>query len=85
MEIRQADSQLSVRAFGKSHPTDCDWGTERGAVAGGRGLVTWDQGFALVKMVITPEGENQLKVATDTVFNDARPRQHSEFVFNMRR
>jgi hypothetical protein len=81
IEIDQRGSQLSVHAFGKCHPTDCDWGIEKGAVVGNQGQVTWDQGFAIVKMVLTLEGE-QLKAVTDTVFNDSRPRLHEEYLFN---
>ncbi len=81
--IEQDRSQLSVRAFGKCAPTDCDWGVEKGSVVGNEGHVTWDQGFALRKMVLTLEGDNKLKAVVDTVFNDARERQHNEYVFNM--
>jgi hypothetical protein len=81
LQIRQNGAQLAVHAFGKCTPTDCDWGEEKGSVIGNSGHVTWDQRFALVKMVITPQGQNQLKVVTDTVFNDARPRMHEEYVF----
>jgi len=80
LQIRQNGAQVAVHAFGKCHPTDCDWGQEKGPVVGNSANITWDQGFALVKMVITPQGEN-LKVVTDTVFNDNRRRMHDEYVF----
>jgi hypothetical protein len=81
LQIRQNGTQLIVHAFGKCHPTDCDWGEEKGSVIANSGNVTWDQGFALVKMVITSQGQDQLKVVTDTVFNDNRKRMHEEYVF----
>lgn len=79
--IEQNRSQLSVHPFGKCHPQDCDWGTEKGSVIGNEGHVTFDQGFAMIRIVLALQGD-QLKASVDTVFNDTRPRQHHDYVFN---
>ncbi len=80
-EITQNGTQLQVHAWGKCHPQDCDWGTQNGAVINGEGNVTWDEGYAIIKMVITLEGSNQIRVVSDTVFNDSRPRLHTDETF----
>lgn len=80
--IEQDRGQLSVHGFGSCTPQDCDWGVEKGSVVGNEGRVTFDQGFVLRKLVLTLEGDDKLKLVEDSVFNDSRPRQHNEYVFN---
>jgi hypothetical protein len=81
LSIQEKGTQVKVHAWGKCHPTDCDWGSEDGAMIGKTAQVTWDQGFAIKKMVLSLEGEKRLKVVLDTVFNDNRPRMHAEYEF----
>jgi hypothetical protein len=81
LNIQQRGTEVKVHAWGKCHPTDCDWGNEDGAMIGRNAQVTWDQGFAIKKMVLSLVGERRLKVVLDTVFNDTRPRQHAEYEF----
>ncbi|HEV2913128.1 MAG TPA: PASTA domain-containing protein, partial [Pyrinomonadaceae bacterium] len=81
IDILQKDTQLKVHAWGKCHPTDCDWGTVDGGVIGNDGIVAWDQGFVLRKMVIRLIGNDQIQVTTDSVYNDNRPRQQIQETF----
>lgn len=81
LEIEQDGAQFRVHAWGKCHPTDCDWGVEKGALIGDEANVTWDQKFVLIKMALSMRGASQLHVVTDSVFNDDRPRQRSEESF----
>jgi len=80
--ITQDGNGVSVHAFGKCHPTDCDWGARNGFVAGGVANVTWDQGFVMRTMRLTLDSPGHLRSAMDSVYNDNRPRQHSEEAFH---
>ena len=81
LNIKQSGTNISVHAWGKCSPKDCDWGTEKGTLSGRSATVTWDQGFAIKKMKILPIKNYQLQVTTDAVYNDKRPRQKSTDYF----
>jgi hypothetical protein len=82
MEIVKRGEQFFIHTWGSCSPTECDWGEQQLFVDGNTAQVTWDQGFVLRKMVITLEASNQLKVVTDSVYNDDRPRRQSTEMFN---
>jgi len=49
--IDKHDDQILVHAWGKCHPTDCDWGKQRALRDGDAFVVVWDQGFVLSSTV----------------------------------
>lgn len=79
--ITQDDADVKVHAWGKCTPTDCDWGEQAGGIIDNAAVVTWDQKFVIRKMRLTLEGNNELRVVTESVYNDNRPRRRSEEVF----
>ncbi len=79
--ITQNDSEVKVHAWGKCHPTDCDWGEQDGGIIDNAAVVTWDQKFVIRKMKLTLEGNNELRAVTESVYADNRPRRRSEEVF----
>ena len=79
--ITQNDAEVKVHAWGKCHPSDCDWGEEDGGIVDNTAVVTWDQKFVIRKMKLTLQGNNELRSVTDSVYSDNRPRQKSEEVF----
>ena len=80
LELRQTGNVVLVHAWGACSPRDCDWGTERGAITRGSGVVAWDQGFVLRKMTITPDA-GRLHVVVDSVYRDSRPPHRLEEYF----
>lgn len=78
--ITQNGSEVKVHAWGKCHPSDCDWGEEDGGIIDNAAVVTWDQKFVIRKMKLTIQG-NELHSVTDSVYSDNRPRMKSEEVF----
>jgi len=80
LEIRQHGDKVTVHAWGKCHPTDCDWGEETGTLRKNTAFLVWDQGFVVRKMTLTLQG-NDLTVVTDSTYRDDRPRRQSREVF----
>jgi hypothetical protein len=85
LQIDQGDGQMRVHAWGRCHPTDCDWGIQAGAMIGQGLTITWDQGFVLRKMVVTKRTDDECGVVTDSVYSDRRPRQQTTDVFRRAR
>ena len=71
-------SAVSVRAWGKCTPTDCDWGTTSGntdAWVSNKQITTaWIQTFAIRKQTLTYLEDGSLLVTTDTHFTDGSER-----------
>ena len=75
--VSGAETGSSVRAFGKCHPNDCDWGLATLYPVGdsvedhsfNRGFAVWDSGFATKFVTITKLGDC-LAVETVTIFKD---------------
>jgi hypothetical protein len=63
----------SVHLFGRCHPTDCDWGTRSGHLQNNSGTrldLTYDQGFAIRTVRITPLSGNRLRIRIVNDFKD---------------
>jgi hypothetical protein len=56
------DSQVNVRAWGRCHPTDCDWGTGSGTVAGFSITINNFPGAPGKTLVLSLASANSLKV-----------------------
>jgi hypothetical protein len=80
LEIEERGKAVTVRAWGACHPTDCDWGTEKGLMSDGATTIAWDQGFVLRKMTLTPDAP-RLRIELDSVYRDSRPPQHGQEYF----
>ena len=80
LQIEQSGKAVTVQAWGACHPTDCDWGTQKGLVSDGSATIAWDQGFVLRKMTITPDAA-RLRMDLDSVYRDSRPPQHGQEYF----
>jgi hypothetical protein len=80
-EIAEVGGMIAVHAYGKCHPTDCDWETELGEVSGTTAQIIWDQGFVVreMQMELLPDG--RLQVRTDHVYSDGRPERSDEAMF----
>ena len=81
--VERSESGWSVRAFGRCHPNDCDWGwvpvlpvgqsVEDNSFA--TGFAVWDPGFA-TKYVTLPRTGDNLTVEIVNIFNDRSGRAH---------
>jgi hypothetical protein len=72
LAITQNGRSLTVHAWGKCSPEDCDWKLQDGIVTADRGRVVWDQGFVVRTMTISLQGADRLVAVTQSVFNDSR-------------
>ena len=81
IEITRQGEKLTIHTWGSCSPTDCDWGEESLLLTDeNMAQVSWDQGFVLRQMVLTLEG-SELKVVTDSVYDDDRPRRQTIEMF----
>ena len=80
VEVEENGDAVKVHAWGACHPTDCDWGTEKGLVTGDSTSVAWDQGFVLRKMTLSIDA-TRLRMDLDSVYRDNRPSQHAREYF----
>ena len=79
--VYQEADQLYVHAWGKCHPTDCDWGSEKVTVAGNSASVNWDQGFVLRRMQLVIRDSATLAITMHSEYRDSRKPQDAEDVF----
>jgi hypothetical protein len=80
-EISEVDGMVAVHAYGKCHPTDCDWETELGTVSGSTASLVWDQGFVVRDMAMELLDETRMKVTTFHRYTDSRPDRLDEAFF----
>jgi hypothetical protein len=74
--ITQDGSGVSVHAFGRCSPTDCDWGVQRGNTTGNNAaVILWDQGFVVRTMSLQVTSPGHLTSRLDSVYRDNRARQ----------
>ena len=80
MNVYRSGNHLSVKAWGKCHPTDCSWGSARATRSNNKLTVRWNRGF--VDRVMTIKGENfrhgkfqTLRIKTVSHFHDSRGTQ----------
>ena len=91
LQITTSGTSVNVHAWGKCHPTDCDWGTMAGHAYGPNAssnivataqaiTVVFTTSFSETIMTIRPAGTNRLGVTTYTRFTDTSGR--SAYVSN---
>jgi len=78
IKIEVNSDSISIRAWGKCLPADCDWGVNTIDVSDADDeilSITWDQGFAIVTQEISLTDQRKLKVNTHNHFvdNSGRP------------
>jgi hypothetical protein len=71
LSVETIRGDLSIHAWGRCVPVDCDWGKRIVDISGDGGRVEWDQGSLNVKMAISscPDG---LLVVTHNFLPDGR-------------
>lgn len=86
LEIGASGTGVTVQAWGKCHPTDCDWGVAYPSYAYGPSvssdLITdalavsavWTTGFSETLMIIRPAGGDRLQADVYTRFTDGSGR-----------
>ena len=95
LDIKVRGKDVSVRAWGKCHPTDCDWGTVKGIAYGtsvSSDLIrtakvltaVFKSGFSETLLVIKAR-RNMLKVESYTHFTDGSNRTDYWNVYEFRR
>jgi len=80
-QFAKLDDQIQVHAWGKCHPTDCDWGVQRALLDGESFVVVWDEGFVMRKMTMNINLIRKLTATTESVYSDSRPRRRSDETF----
>jgi len=75
--IRRSGNGIFAHAWGKCHPSDCDWGRARATFSNNILTVRWNQGF--VNRVMTVRGEDfrngryhMLRIKTISHYHDSR-------------
>lgn len=94
LKITVSGTNVAVQAWGRCHPTDCDWGSVKGVAyatsvssnlaSDARGIIAvFKESFKESTMIIQPTG-NHLRVSTYTRFTDGSGRTNyvSEETFN---
>jgi hypothetical protein len=86
LEIGVSGTDVTVHAWGKCHPTDCDWGVAYPSRAYGPGVssdlisealaisAVWTTGFSETLMIVRPAGGDQLQADIYTRFTDGSGR-----------
>jgi len=96
LEIRRAGDHLRIRAWGKCHPTDCDWGWSRGYAYGPdvssdlfssaqAVLVRFRTSFSDTVVILKPAGANRLRAEVFTRFTDTSGRTNYRKVYTFSR
>ncbi len=93
LDISVSGTSATVQAWGKCHPTDCDWGTvsayafapdvSSDMVSQAQALMAvYDSGFSVTTLFIKPQGNN-LAVQSYTAFQDSsRSSYASSYTFS---
>ena len=70
--IARAPDGLTLHAWGKCSPVDCDWKETAATVSNDVLSVLWDKGFASCAWRVSQESDGRLKVSEHIHFNDGR-------------
>jgi hypothetical protein len=79
-QIQQRGNDIFVHAWGKCHPTDCDWGETRALVDKDSAIVLWDQSFVFRKMSIRLNKRANMIADYISIFTDNSGRPKYENV-----
>lgn len=82
--IRESGGNLILRAFGKCHPTDCDWGEISTSFTGNPFTAIWDQGFVIRFMTFWLTEDDMLAVNVDSRFQDGSNRNYTADYYFLR-
>lgn len=88
INLQVSGTAVKVHAFGSCSPTDCDWGKVNTTVFSGNVsqsptisteaiLAVYDKGFAKTHLVITPMGQNRIRVRILTKFKNGSRKDYS--------
>lgn len=77
LEVQQSGNLVSVHAWGRCHPQDCDWGTSQGVINGDSANIVWDHGTIVEKMKLVPVSD-RLHMVLDSSYRENRGEQHLE-------
>lgn len=87
LQISAAGDQLTIHAWGKCEPVDCDWGEKSATLAGNRATAVWNFGEMArgrangrVATVTIAPANNQLHVIVVNTYSD-HPENRREFDF----
>ena len=87
LQISAAADQLTIHAWGKCEPVDCDWGEKSATFAGGKATAVWNFGEMArgrangrVATVILSPANGQLHVIVVNTYSD-HPENRREFDF----
>jgi hypothetical protein len=92
LSISRTGGTWTIRAWGRCHPTDCDWGRVTLLTLGDSvtdhspkyGFTRWDAGFAETQLTLRVEGE-ELVAEAYTYFKDNSGRANYRSVMRFRR
>jgi len=90
--VRREGDDLTVQAWGKCHPTDCDWGVVPFRLIGDStrditfdyAFAKWEFDFAATYLTMKMRGD-QLVAETITVFSDNSNRSHYRNILLLKR
>ena len=80
MEVEHKGDEVTVHAWAKCNPSDCDWGTAKGLASGKSVSITWNQGPVSRTCTMQREAA-RLHVVEDSDYRDGRRPQHLEEFF----
>ncbi len=72
-------NETKIHAYGKCHPTDCDWEKTTLSKSGSTYRATYNQGFATKKLTITLQANGEMKLVVFADYNDNRPDKTSTY------
>lgn len=96
LEVRVSGTNVTVQAWGKCHPEDCDWGTVS-AQAYGPNIsanlastveslsANFDSGFSQTMLILEATGSGQLRAEVLTRFTDSSGRSNYRNVYTFER
>jgi thiol-disulfide isomerase/thioredoxin len=76
LQVESIPGEVTVHAWGRCHPSDCDWGaTPITRYADGVLRARWDHHFEFVDQELTLVSDGRLRVTTRTYFTDLSQRK----------
>ena len=79
--IKGLNGRLMAHTFGKCSPGDCDWGIAPVTKRRGSFIASYQQNFAIKKLIITPSSMRTLRVRLSVKYKDQRPARITKLRF----